>query len=1204
MLWHFALLLALPYTTALLPTVSFSACPATPTPASTWNFSGGPQQSGVLQWGGNASLCLIPQGCSSADGTPAVLAPCAAAAACSSWLYDTFTSFTLTCVATGNELTSAGSSGANATVAAPMSSPTQQFVVNSGAISPASDTTLCLAAGPSQLAPVPLQQQQQQQQQQQPGNCSLEPYDLRVGGLAGARYTGSAQPLLSWRLRLAPGADASRSALQGAYRLLAGASAAAVAAGELYDSGWQPSNATLGLPYAGLGLSAAGDSIFWGVQVQDSAGAASALVLAQQPLTLAPAPERPGDWGGAQWVTHNATLPGSDCACYSAAENPVPVLRLAFALPTSSRVAAAHLFVGGLGLQEAFLSGHRVGAAGGAARALLPENATGFGLPPGSPGAGLGDEVLNPPWTTYTRHILFSAYEVRGLLAGGGAPGAQQTLGLLLGRGMWDPLPMRFFGSPALNFRQSLAAVGRPQAIAHLLLVLEDGSRVSVRSSAAEEEGWAWAPGPLTANNIYLGEEYDSELGGGIAGWMQPGYNASAWAPVQAADAYRPGGELLLNPAPPARITQALAPLSITPLPSAPPGTAYILAFQENIAGWLSFAGLPEGAERRVLRLTFGELLNDTSGDVDTRTTLAGCIGCWEGQDPGPCAPAVAEQSSVLALGGGGSSSSYTPKFHWAAFRYVRLEGWDALALGGPPPLSAFTALRLHVDNPPAGAFADSTPAHAAVDALVSASLRSNWAGGIQSDCPGRERLGYGGDLLASAEAALLQYDVAPFYAKRVQDYVDSASPAGQLPETAPYIGIDTCAAQGGGNMQWGAALTELQRLLLRYAADLPLARAAWPASLAWLTFLNASASPAGLLANGLVDGFFTHPWETACVGQGSMAPLMGTAYFARQCSHLAALAAAVGRPEEGLPWAARSEQARAAFRAAFVDEATGLVGSRNGSAGGPVLQPSAADAQVWALGCGVFPRGSALEAAAAQQLAARLASNGSAALLGALANSLFYSQAQEWTPAGGDPARGLADAAYAALDTAEYPGYGFMLARGAVTLWEHLNTAWESTSHNHAWYGSVAVFLRRVIGGIGPAPAALGFDRVLIHPIPPRLPSATSPAFAANASYGSVRGEVATAWRLAPAGQGGVAMQLLVTLPPNVAATVQLPLLPPVAAGWEWGPGGAPPLPLLSSTCALLPAPQLDTAAGVARWDYAGYTGCAFSAVWGSGGE
>jgi len=480
----------------------------------------------------------------------------------------------------------------------------------------------------------------------------------------------------------------------------------------------------------------------------------------------------------------------------------------------------------------------------------------------------------------------------------------------------------------------------------------------------------------------------------------------------------------------------------------------------------------------------------------------------------------------------------------------------------------------------------------------VSASFRSNWAGGIQSDCPGRERLGYGGDLLAGAEAALLQYDCAAFYGKRVLDYADSANPTGQLPETAPFMGIDTCTAQGGGNMQWGSALLELQRLLLRYSGDSTLVQRTWGASVAWLNYLNASATPAGILPNGLVDGFFEHPWETACVGQGSMAPLMGTAYFAGQCSDLAALAIAVGREEEGAPWAVRFEQVRAAFRGAFVDPVTGLVGSKNDSSA-KVQRPSAADAQVWALGNGVFARGSVLEALAATELAARLASNGSTALLGALATSFFYSQGHQWVPIGGDPARGMADAMYAALDTAEYPGYGFMLANGAVSLWEHLNTLWESSSHNHAWYGSVAVFLRRVIGGIGPAPGAFGFDRVLIKPIPPRLPTPTSEALCANTSYASVRGDVVTEWRLGPHWQGGAAFSVLVTLPPNVKATVELPLLPPVGgAGWEWGPN--PPLPSLNSTCTSLPAPQLDPVAGVARWEeYAGFTRCTFWAVW-----
>ena len=195
--------------------------------------------------------------------------------------------------------------------------------------------------------------------------------------------------------------------------------------------------------------------------------------------------------------------------------------------------------------------------------------------------------------------------------------------------------------------------------------------------------------------------------------------------------------------------------------------------------------------------------------------------------------------------------------------------------------------------------------------------------------------------------------------------------------------------------------------------------------------------------------------------------------------------------------------------------------------------------------------------------------------------------------PPGGDPARGLADAAYAALNTVEFPGYGFMLENGAVALWEHLNTLWDSTSRNHAWYGSVSVFLRRVVGGIGPAPGSRGFDKVLIKPIPQRL--AATPRWA-NTTYDSARGTISTRWILAGDAATGVPVtfSLSLQMPANVDTTVELPLAAPVEPGGGRGGGAA----RFTSSCALLP-PQLDSGAGVARWGFAGVTSCNFLAVW-----
>lgn len=51
----------------------------------------------------------------------------------------------------------------------------------------------------------------------------------------------------------------------------------------------------------------------------------------------------------------------------------------------------------------------------------------------------------------------------------------------------------------------------------------------------------------------------------------------------------------------------------------------------------------------------------------------------------------------------------------------------------------------------------------------------------VQSDCPHRERLGYGGDALMSGESFTHNFDMALFYEKRVRDYLDAQRSNGEL---------------------------------------------------------------------------------------------------------------------------------------------------------------------------------------------------------------------------------------------------------------------------------------------------------------------------------------------------------------------------------------------------------------------------------------
>ncbi len=100
----------------------------------------------------------------------------------------------------------------------------------------------------------------------------------------------------------------------------------------------------------------------------------------------------------------------------------------------------------------------------------------------------------------------------------------------------------------------------------------------------------------------------------------------------------------------------------------------------------------------------------------------------------------------------------------------------------------------------------------------------SNMAGmgGHQSDCPHRERFGYGGDVVASMGAIVMQYDMADFYRDRLHSIQEAMAGPGRVTETAPSIGItDGGLGQGSGPPVWDSVIVQLPTLLsLHYGVD------------------------------------------------------------------------------------------------------------------------------------------------------------------------------------------------------------------------------------------------------------------------------------------------------------------------------------------------------------------------------------------------
>ena len=116
---------------------------------------------------------------------------------------------------------------------------------------------------------------------------------------------------------------------------------------------------------------------------------------------------------------------------------------------------------------------------------------------------------------------------------------------------------------------------------------------------------------------------------------------------------------------------------------------------------------------------------------------------------------------------------------------------------------------------------------------------------------------------------------------------------------------------------------------------------------------------------------------------------------------------------------------------------------------------------------------------------------------------------------------------AYTIANQKDFPGWGYMLANGATTLWESWEKP-ESSSMNHPMFGSIDEWFYKSLLGINAA--APGFKKIIIKPQPAELTWA-------KGSYQSIYGEIKTDWK-----KDAGFFQLKVTIPVNTTAEIWLP--------------------------------------------------------------
>src|ERR1035437_4361619 len=317
----------------------------------------------------------------------------------------------------------------------------------------------------------------------------------------------TSQPRLSWLLE-----SPQRGQRQTAYQVLATSTADLLAKGkgDLWDSGKVASGESVQVAYAGQPLRP-GQRVYWKVRTWDREG---------QPSGYSPAAWwemgllSPADWRAA-WITRKRAEPLSEGQMF--ADHPAPLFRKGFLI--EKKISRARVYVSGLGYYELRLNGQRI-----------------------------GDQVLDPGWTAYAKRVLYSSYDVTDQLKRG-----QNALGVMLGNGWFNPLPLRLWGH--INPRAALT-IGEPRVIVQLAVEFADGTSQTI----VTDESWKVSNGPILRNSVYLGEVYDARKE--QRGWDRPGFNDSGWQ--QAASATEALGPLRAQSAPPIRVTRVLKPIKLT----------------------------------------------------------------------------------------------------------------------------------------------------------------------------------------------------------------------------------------------------------------------------------------------------------------------------------------------------------------------------------------------------------------------------------------------------------------------------------------------------------------------------------------------------------------------------------------------------------------------------------------------------------------
>lgn len=343
-------------------------------------------------------------------------------------------------------------------------------------------------------------------------------------------------------------------------------------------------------------------------------------------------------------------------------------------------------------------------------------------------GQKIGEDVLNPGTTDYSKHVLYCTYPFEEQLVGG-----ENVIGAIVGEG-W---------------------LGGRKLLLQIYIDYTDGTVEEYHS--ANCAGW-WATGSaIVSNSIYDGEIYDARRERVLEGWAKTGYEPgwhNGWMYTFIVGA--PGGELQAQTVDPIRVMGKYYPVSVKEISN----KLFVYDMGQNFAGWVRIR--VKGKEGAKICIRYAEGLDENGRANQLNLRSAKC-------------------RDLYILRGDLQVEEYAPRFTYHGFQYAEI------SIEGNAEIIEVVGEYVRSSMPIAGDFkcSDDVLNRLHKNAVIT---EGNNLHSIMTDCPQRdERLGWLNDISSRIYQSECNYEMSRFFPKFLQDIADTQDENGAIADTAPF---------------------------------------------------------------------------------------------------------------------------------------------------------------------------------------------------------------------------------------------------------------------------------------------------------------------------------------------------------------------------------------------------------------------------------